>query len=299
MAFNKKHAIRDLQSKDTAQDIDENFDAIFQALRALQSQVSEASTGDGVVGADGLTIIGPPGEDGPEGDQGPQGLPGLQGVQGPAGPPTQGPMGMDGLDGDEGMPIPGPTGPTGATGATGGMGPVTLGPMYVDETMLDDSIIQVFPTTTSGSAFTGWTLVEARAMASNATEDFTGLSAYSSVLVVCHAVTKSVSGILQLRVSTDNGATFLTASGDYLIIAGSGTGSVATAIDLHNANATAARYGFALLLGFSKTGVKTSFGSATNSGYIIPTTTALNAVRVTSSGVGATLDAGTIYVFGQ
>ena len=69
MSFQKKHAIRDLESKDTAQDIDDNFDAIWAALRLLKSRLTDdEEVTPSVVGRDGA--IGQPGEDGAPGGHG-------------------------------------------------------------------------------------------------------------------------------------------------------------------------------------------------------------------------------------
>lgn len=74
-------------------------------------------------GADGESIIGPPG---PQGEPGPEGEPGLPGPPGPrgfAGPTgSQGPVGPAGPDGPAGPT--GPEGPAGPAGPAGPMGPI-------------------------------------------------------------------------------------------------------------------------------------------------------------------------------
>jgi hypothetical protein len=74
-----------------ASEVNENFDALVQAVQALEST-------DPVPGP-----MGPEGPQGPQGDVGPQGPQGPQGSQG-----TQGPQGPQGLQGTEG-----PQGPAG------------------------------------------------------------------------------------------------------------------------------------------------------------------------------------------
>jgi hypothetical protein len=74
-----------------ASEVNENFDALVQAVQALEST-------DPVPGP-----MGPEGPQGPQGDVGPQGPQGPQGLQG-----TQGPQGPQGLQGTEG-----PQGPAG------------------------------------------------------------------------------------------------------------------------------------------------------------------------------------------
>ncbi len=268
MSFVKKHAIRDIKASSIAQDIDDNFDAIWNALRTLRNNFDgQADVVSGVVGSDGAQ--GPPGDDGAPGDDGvpgPQGIPGTAGSQGPAGPVTLGPMGLDGIDGEDGMPIPGAQGATGPTGATGASG--------------------------------AWTLISTTTAAGAAQYDFTSLSAYTDILVVIKGITRSVSGITSFRVSTDNGSTFLSASGDYLDISAAGVEANATLIPFHTTNATAARTGYIYVHTFNNTGAKPAVSTDVNN-YLIPTTTALNALRVYSGAAGGNLNAGTIYVYGR
>lgn len=272
MAYVKKHTIRDLKSSTAAQDIDDNFDAIFATLRGLQNQIGGISGEAGEDGKDGISIVGlqgEDGEDGPPGPPGPQGIAGAAGAigaGGPAGPLTLGPMGLNGEDGDDGYPIPGPRGETGATGAAG--------------------------------AGASWALIEERTMTGNANEDFINLSTYSEILVILRDVTQSASGILSLRVSTDNGSTFLTASGDYVDIAAAGTEADGTRLSFHSTSTTAARSGGIILRGFDLTTMKSGSNLNITDFFVIPTTTALNAVRVFGS-AGGNLNAGTVYVYGR
>lgn len=145
---------------------------------------------------------------------------------------------------------------------------------------------------------TGLLLLATQTVAGAANYDFTDLSGYGEIVVVARGVTKSASGILNLLVSTDNGSTFLTASGDYLDVAAAGTVSNNTAMDFHATATTALRSGRITIWGFNTTGQKAAHTTASVLNYIIPTTTALNAIRVVPSG-GGTLDAGTIYVYGR
>jgi len=140
--FIKPHAIRDLTQPQVAQDIDDNFDSIWEAVKELKALIGTGSSSTpGVIGADGLPGIGMPGDDGEDGPIGPPGPRGLTGAAGAAGTPgaagplTIGPMGIDGDDGEDGWTIPGPPGPkgdAGAAGATGAAGPMTLGPMSLE-----------------------------------------------------------------------------------------------------------------------------------------------------------------------
>lgn len=153
-----------------------------------------------------------------------------------------------------------------------------------------------------------WELIAARAMSSQTVEDFIGLSGYSEILVMAKAVTKGTTGTLNVRVSTDNGSTFLAASGDYVNIAPStGVEGADFGLTIQDTNATAARSGWTLIHGFNLAGtVKFAYNAptATFPSAYITTTTALNAIRVYAptalgGGPSATMPAGTIYVLGK
>ncbi len=301
MSFVKPHAIRDLQSKDAAQDLDSNFDAIWNALRQLRAGVEDIEDPiPGVVGRDGTP--GPPGEDGADGEPGPPGVAGVAGaagVTGAAGPETLGPMMMEGENSDEMWPIPGPQGPTGNTGAQGADGTAPLATMMLEPEAPDESWMMLVAGSSSSGG--GWSLIEARACSASANEDFTNLSAYSEIFVIARSITKATTGLTSVRVSTDNGSTFLTASGDYESVAGTGITTVNTLISTHITNATAARTSFARIVNFNNgSAPKYAFAQVAGSlpEWVIPTTTALNAIRVFGSG-GGNLTGGTIYVFGR
>lgn len=169
------------------------------------------------------------------------------------------------MHGEDGEPFFVP-GPRGATGATGAGGP--------------------------------WAFITSQAVAGAASYAFTGLAAYSEILVLIDSVTRSSAVITALQVSTDNGATYLTTSGDYVAVDTAGVETNATSAAFHSTGATAARSGRLQIQAFSNASApKPAFSSSTFPLYIIPTTTALNAVRVTVS--AGTLDAGTIYVYGR
>lgn len=270
----KKHAIRNLKSPDAAQDIDDNFDALFATIRQLHNRLVNVesdtpTTTPGFVSS--AFSVGAPGADGEDGQDatpvpGPPGAAGTTGATGAIGPLTLGPMGIDGMDGDDGYPLPGPMGATGATGSAG--------------------------------ASATWTLVEARVCSATANEDFINLSAYSDIFVFADGLTKANSGTLNLRVSTDNGANFLTTSGDYVAVSTAGTLTSQTSMLCHSTSATLARTCHTRISFFNKTSPKYGFVTSTSAEYIIPTTTALNAIRLFGSAAG-NLTGGTLYVYGR
>lgn len=267
MSFQKKNAIRDLKAASAAQDIDDNFDAIWNALRLLRNLLEEDSDEvNGVVGRDGA--LGPPGENGADGDPGPPGPPGAagpagaNGATGAAGPTTIGPMMMEGENSDEMWPIPGPQGPQGNTGASA-----------------------------------SWTLVSTTTAAGAANYDITGLGSYTEIMIITNGITKSVSGTTNVRVSTDGGGTYLSASGDYIDVSVAGAEVNTTAMLLHTTSATLARDGQIVIRPNNSSTLKWAL-STSGDEYIIPTTSAINAVRILGSG-GGNLNAGTIYVYGR
>ena len=141
-------------------------------------------------------------------------------------------------------------------------------------------------------------MVTTRTCSASANEDFINLSGYSEILVLCHAITKAASGTLECRVSTDNGSTFLSASGEYISVNTSGTTINDTSIEMHATASAAARYGYVIISGFNTAGFKLSHGQSNVDTYFIPTTTPLNAVRVFGS-AGGNLTGGTIYLYGR
>lgn len=243
-----------------AADVDENFNAVFAALRALSRRIGGAADGE-----DGLTIVGPAGDDGEPGAAGPPGLRGARGATGPTGPAGTpgGPRGVPGANGEDGETffLPGPRGPAGATG--GG----------------------------------DWALLATQVCAGAGNYDFTGLAGYSEIAVVIVSVTRSGATTAQLRVSTDNGATFLSTSGDYVSVTTAGVESNAAQIAFFTGGSASARSGEILIRGFDLAEPKWARSTSTLPLWLIPLATALNAVRVLPS--SGTLDAGTIYVYGR
>ena len=307
-----------LQIKDNPlyQVISQLIVAARESQKQLSAEISEVNESIVNIDISGFgSSSGIPGMDGIDGQDGFEGMIGPMGPVGPTGAAgvsnSPGPMGMpglDGYDGEEGYPgIQGLTGSQGATGAVGPTGPTggVIGPQGfpgLDGVDGEDSYF-LGPQGVPGSAGSGggssWVLIEARA-ASGTEEDFTGLSAYTEILVALVAVTVSGAGaIRQLLVSTDNGSTFLNTSGDYISTDSNGAGSNQTVLSFDNGNNASAHYGWIMISGFNLAGAKIAWNHfpAVNLPAIIPTTTALNAIRVrphTNS-----FNGGTVYVFGR
>lgn len=173
-------------------------------------------------------------------------------------------FGLDGIDGEDGFP--GFPGPSGASGS---------------------------------AASAAWALIEARA-ASGTEEDFINLSAYSDILVFCHQVTGTLACIRQVLVSTDNGGTFLNASGDYVAVDSSGVETNDTVLSLHNSSNTSARSCWGIISAF-KLGTSLKFWQtgfpAVNLVAYVNTLTALNAIRVRPH--TGSFNGGTVYILGR
>lgn len=232
--------------------------------------------------------IGPPGIRGADGAIGPTGasgnsfpfmLPELDEPETPIGP----------IKGDQGL-----TGNTGATGADGQSFPF----MLPEPDMGEDPLMIPGRDGASGNGGPWSLLSTTTADGTVGNYDYNNLSSYSEIMVVFDGITKSASQTLLLRVSTDNGSTFLNSSGDYIQIAANGQETDDTAITLHATAATAARSGCCVIRAFNIASVSRwveTTASVVN--FIIPSATALNAIRIlTNSGL---LNAGKIYIFGR
>lgn len=200
--------------------------------RIYQIGSSEDSGGDGDGGA------GPPGAKGADGAAGATGATGAQGPPFPAfiqleADPPEDPLVIPGSRGAQGA--------TGATGATGPAGPRTMGPMYVDETIVEEIIYQMPTLGRTGGAIGNWQHVDSISLGGGADWVVTDLENYVELLLVGRDVVKTVSTTSSVRVSDDNGSTYFDTSGDYTNILASGAIGTADAIQLHATSATVAR----------------------------------------------------------
>lgn len=149
----------------------------------------------------------------------------------------------------------------------------------------------------------GWTLVASQAMSGNTSFDFTGLSAYSDLRVTFEGVGYNNSAQPTIRVSTDNGSTFLSSSGDYNAVNGDGTLTADVYIRAMVTNRFGSVYAEALIEGFNMANAawaRCTPSLSVEGGALqyLPGTTARNAIRVMNSSVGA-YNAGTVTVYGR
>ena len=150
------------------------------------------------------------------------------------------------------------------------------------------------PTTTKWSLVNSWTY-----SSDVASVPFVGLSAYTIIRVVLDSVSASVSGGRDIQVSTDNGATYLTAAGDYIQIAQTGIDTNASQLSMLSVISTGPRSPWATIDGFNLSGApKTAYGTRSTPLWRIPTTTAFNALQVFNAS-GGNLVSGSIYILGM
>jgi hypothetical protein len=130
--------------------------------------------------------------------------------------------------------------------------------------------------------------------------DFAGLGSFTEVMILATAVTKSVSGLLSVRVSVDGGSTFFAGASDYTFHATTGVASGSTGITIHGTDATAARGGTAIIsaLGQAVKPFQRPSVDTTSSGYFAASSSAVDAVRVTGNN-GGNLTGGKIYCFAR
>lgn len=129
--------------------------------------------------------------------------------------------------------------------------------------------------------------------------DVVGLGAYKDFLIVCRGVSASVNGLRCIQVSTNNGASFFSTSGDYVQVTTTGTETAGTFLALHATFATAARTFTAELSGFGVSGgPKMARSSSGEDRLFVASTSPVNALRFTNS-AGGNLTAGSLFVYAR
>jgi hypothetical protein len=148
-----------------------------------------------------------------------------------------------------------------------------------------------------------WTYITSWTYASDVTHvDFINLSAYNEILIMIRGMTSnSGSSTRCLRVSVDNGANFLTTSGDYLSTTEAGGSVSATYMAFHLSPGTAAKSGWYVISLFNQATypkIANAGNFASDGGhFMIPTASALNAIQVISN--AGNITGGDIYVYGR
>lgn len=141
-----------------------------------------------------------------------------------------------------------------------------------------------------------WKLVEP-ARTVDGEEAFTDLGVYQEIFAILRAVTATNSGTRAAQVSIDNGANYLTSSGDYETFNSSGVTSNQTAFHLGTVSGTTAVTLTAHIRAFNVAGTpKIGLPPPGANPTFIDTTSALNAIKFINT--AGTPNGGTIYLLG-
>lgn len=146
-----------------------------------------------------------------------------------------------------------------------------------------------------------WKLAGSWTFSINVTEvDFTGLAGYNELMVIARGITVASSGQRQLLVSTDNGSTYRSTSGDYITTTTAGVESNAGSAAFHITASALARSGILRIPQAGLSGVPKSIENPVSAAPIlfIQSTLPINALRINNSAAG-NLTAGSIYVMGR
>lgn len=156
--------------------------------------------------------------------------------------------------------------------------------------------------TASGSAM--WTEITSVGSGTGTEVTVTSSLNYNEIMVVLVGVTTGSSANIRLQVSTNSGVSYLNSSGDYQTVTNTGVESADTVLPFHSGVATGARTSWLKIQNFNgTTAVKLvecpiSNGASNVLTARIPTTSALNAIRVFPSS-GNFNSGGTIKVYGR
>jgi hypothetical protein len=101
-----------------------------------------------------------------------------------------------------------------------------------------------------------------------------------------------------MQVSINNGSSYLSSSGDYIIVDNTGTETNATALTLHVNNATTVKSGSIVISGWNLTDPKIAFLHNRAVMEYIPTANDLDALRIFPS-AGGNITGGSIFVYGR
>lgn len=173
---------------------------------------------------------------------------------------------------------------------------VRLGSALADAVYLGDD--KVWPYQSFRWSLIGSWVFSAAAPVPNVT--ITDLANYTEIRVLAQRVAVSINGARRLRVSTDNGVTFLSTSGQYVMADVSGGPIPDNKIVVTYQAAANQCTGEAHIACWNLTApkvVQTGAIQAFRSSYV-PTTSPLNALRFDDSG-GGNITAGTLWVWGR
>lgn len=146
-----------------------------------------------------------------------------------------------------------------------------------------------------------WALVSSTTISTPVAQvDVTGLAAYTDLFILGVDLTASSTGLRQVFLSTNNGVSFYTTSGDYVGVSTDATVNNATQAAAHTTNSTAARTLTAQVLGINILNapkVIVHSGSSAPRLFVADNTNNVDAIRVNNS--AGNLTGGTVYVFAR
>jgi hypothetical protein len=129
--------------------------------------------------------------------------------------------------------------------------------------------------------------------------DITGLGAYSDFIVVGRGIACTANGRRVVLCSVNNGASFYSASGDYIYVDTAGVETATTDVGGHNTFATAARSFIVHMHGFGVAGgPKAATSNIAQYRMFVASPDPVNALRVYNN-VAGNLTSGNVYVFAR
>jgi hypothetical protein len=171
--------------------------------------------------------------------------------------------------------------------------------------LVADSLSTFEEVSLGGTASTTWSLAGSWTYSVNvANVDITGLAGARDILIIGRGIVLAVSGTPIIRVSTNNGSTFFSTSGNYVAVSSVGVESNSAGIALNDSNGTTASSGAVLIQAANVLGAPrplTNLGSPTASSAILrlfvgDTANDIDAIRLIP-GSGGNITAGSLYVF--
>lgn len=128
----------------------------------------------------------------------------------------------------------------------------------------------------------------------------TNAGPWNEFLILALGVTASVTGLRSVNLSTDNGASFYTTPGNYLLITDTGTSSASGGANLHNTNATAARYGMMHITGNNSGAppILACVNTGSQPRLFVASPLPINAIRVNNN-LGGNLTGGRVVILGR
>lgn len=154
----------------------------------------------------------------------------------------------------------------------------------------------VWATVSAGGA--AWTVIHSAATGTVSSVDITGLSAYNELLIMIVEVTASVSGVRQVLLSVNNGASYYNSAGNYKRVPANGVLANDTAYLYHGTATTAARTMVGHIKNLKGT-MKIATDSHSDNYHIFDFSSSdVDAIRISNSG-GGNLTGGVIHVLGR